>query len=288
MEIVTKPEHIRAISWNWRSERLRVALVPTMGYFHEGHLSLMHMAKKMADKVVVSLFVNPTQFGPNEDLSSYPRDLERDSNFAAENGADVLFTPDAAAMYPPGSCTSVQVPDLAGGLCGVTRPIHFQGVATVVSKLLILTMPHVAVFGEKDWQQLVIIRRMVKDLWLPVEIIGHPTVRESDGLALSSRNVYLSKAERAQAPHIKKGLDLAAEMLRCGEKSAQVLVNAVRQYYTANMPLAEIDYIEIVGSENLKKQTILVEDARIAVAVRFDSARLIDNRDLTFSEKTCS
>ncbi len=280
MEIVTKPEQLRATCWHWRADGIRVALVPTMGYLHEGHLSLMRLARQQADKLVVSLFVNPTQFGPNEDLASYPRDLERDSRLAEANGVDVLFAPDAGEMYPPGSATWVQTPALASGLCGKTRANHFKGVATVVSKLLVLTVPHVAVFGEKDWQQLVIIRRMAKDLWLPVEIMGHPTVRESDGLALSSRNVYLSDSERAQAPHIKKGLDLAAEMARCGERSVETLVNAVRQYYTTQMPLAEIDYIEIVGSESLEPLATLDGEARIAVAVRFGSARLIDNQGL--------
>ncbi len=280
MEIVTEPEQIRATCWQWRGDGVRVALVPTMGYFHEGHLSLMRQARQQADKLVVSLFVNPTQFGPNEDLASYPRDMERDSRFAADNGVDILFTPNTGEMYPAGSDTWVQTPTLASGLCGKTRANHFKGVATVVSKLLVLTVPHVAVFGEKDWQQLVIIRRMVKDLWLPVEIIGHPTVRENDGLALSSRNVYLSDSERAQAPQIKKGLDLAAEMVRCGERSVETLVNAVRQYYTTQMPLAAIDYIEIVGSESLEPLATLDGKTRIAVAVRFGAARLIDNRDL--------
>ena len=255
-----------------------IALVPTMGYFHEGHLSLMRRAKERADKVVVSLFVNPTQFGPNEDLDAYPRDAERDQTLARETGVDLLFTPETKAMYAEDHSTWVTVPDLAANLCGRSRPIHFRGVATVVTKLFMLIRPHVAVFGEKDWQQLALIQRMVRDLDMDVRIEGHPIVREPDGLAMSSRNVNLSPEERFQAVHLQQGLAIAETMLEQGIRSADALREGVLAYYSKHISLGELDYCELVHPESITPLEALNGPVLAAVAWRFSRARLLDNR----------
>ncbi len=277
MQQIVSPEELQRQCLRWRAEGLRVALVPTMGYFHAGHETLMQRARKLADRVVVSLFVNPSQFGPNEDLDTYPRDLENDARVAERNGADLLFTPTPEGMYPAGYGTWVNVPALEGVLCGASRPGHFTGVCTVVLKLFMLACPHVAVFGEKDRQQLIIIRRMVKDLNLPLEIDGAPIVREADGLALSSRNKYLAPEERAVAPHLSKGLALGAELAAKGEKSAAVILEAVRAYHRANLPQGREDYLAIVDPETLQPLEKLGNGAILAVAMRLGGARLIDN-----------
>ena len=261
----------------WRRQGLRVALVPTMGFFHEGHLSLMRFARESADKVAVSLFVNPTQFGPNEDLDSYPRNLEGDALLAAGAGADVLFVPRGEAMYPPGAATFVEVPSLASRLCGASRPTHFRGVCTVVAKLFLLTMPQVAVFGEKDWQQLAILRRMAEDLNFPIRIEGRPIVREADGLAMSSRNVNLDPEERAQAPFLQKGLRLVADQVQNGVRDTAVLRAGLAEYYGANAPLGAVDYLEFVDPKTLEATSLITKETLAAVAVRFSRARLIDN-----------
>lgn len=216
MQIIHSPEALHSVCTEWRRQGLKTALVPTMGYYHAGHASLISYARSVADKVIVSLFVNPTQFGPNEDLEAYPRDFEKDSALVRELGGDVLYAPEPENMYAPDHATWVEVPALANTLCGLSRPIHFRGVCTVVLKLFMLAQPSLAVFGEKDWQQLAIIKKMVSDLNVPVEVVGRPIVREADGLALSSRNVYLTPEERAQAPQIRKSLEMAAGLAAGG------------------------------------------------------------------------
>ncbi len=281
MDIITDPYALQAQCLAWRQQNVRVGLVPTMGYFHRGHLSLMDAARGQADKVVVSLFVNPTQFGPNEDLAKYPRDLERDRALAEEHGVDLLFAPETSAMYPPGDDTRVEVPTLARGLCAKSRPVHFAGVARVVTKLLNLVQPHVAVFGQKDWQQLAIIRRLVTDLFLPVTILGHEIVREPDGLALSSRNVYMTPEERAQAPGLQRGLQSARALVSAGERSAKAVREHILAYYAANVPVGRVDYVEIVHPENLEPLVEIGPAALAAVAVQLGRSRLLDNLLLT-------
>lgn len=254
-----------------------IALVPTMGYYHAGHEDLMRHARGLARRMVVSLFVNPTQFGPDEDLAAYPRDAERDAAIARGLGADALFMPEAGGMYAADHATWVEVPELSRGLCGQSRPIHFRGVCTVVLKLFMLSQADVAVFGQKDWQQQAIIRRMVRDLDLPVRIESRPTVREADGLALSSRNVYLTPEERAQAPHIRQGLLLARTLAAGGETRATVLRDAVLAHWAGHLPLGRLDYLSIVHPENLAALETVDGPALMACAVRMGKARLIDN-----------
>lgn len=277
MQILDTLPALSALSEQWRAEGLRIALVPTMGYFHAGHLSLMQRAAALADRVIVSRFVNPTQFGPGEDLDAYPRDPEHDIALAAEAGAHALFQPEPDAMYSPDHATWVEVPALSGVLCGATRPIHFRGVCTVVLKLFHLARPHVAVFGEKDWQQLAIIRRMTRDLNVDVRIEGHPIVREADGLALSSRNAYLTPEERAQAPGIRRGLLMLRERVRAGERDAAALTQALADHLKREVPLGDPDYLSIVHPDTLETLARLEDAALAAVAVRLGRARLIDN-----------
>jgi pantoate--beta-alanine ligase len=248
-----------------------------MGFFHAGHESLMREGRKRADRLVVSLFVNPTQFEPGEDLDRYPRNPEEDARTAEKCGADILFTPAPEAMYAADHATWVEAPDLAAPLCGRSRPTHFRGVATVVTKLFMLVQPHVALFGQKDWQQLVIIRRVARDLAIPVEILGLPIVREEDGLALSSRNAYLSPEERRQAPHLQKGLVLAREMALSGTRETSVLEAAVRRYWDGHFPLARVDYLAFVHPETLRTLTSVDGPVLAAAAVHTRKARLIDN-----------
>ncbi len=252
--------------------------VPTMGYLHAGHESLLRLARERSEVVVASVFVNPTQFGPGEDLAAYPRDLEHDAAVAGRAGVDILFAPSPEAMYAPGAGTWVEVPELGRRLCGATRPIHFRGVCTVVSKLFLLVSPTLAVFGQKDWQQLAIIRRMVADLGFPVEIVGAPIVREADGLALSSRNVYLTPAERAEAVHINQGLALAKRLVGDGERSAAKVLAEVGTYFRTHMPSGTVDYLSCVHPETLDDMDRLDGPALFAAAVKFSRARLIDNR----------
>ncbi|MDD4733163.1 MAG: pantoate--beta-alanine ligase [Desulfovibrio sp.] len=277
MLTITDPQALQAACRSWRDQGQNVALVPTMGYFHAGHLSLMDRARPQADRLVVSLFVNPTQFGPHEDLDSYPRDPDRDAALAREHGVDALFLPDPGAMYAADHATWIEVPELAKGLCGASRPGHFRGVCTVVGKLLHLVQPEVAVFGQKDWQQLAIIRRMVRDLNMPVRIDAGPIVREPDGLALSSRNVRLSPEERLQAPRIHQGLLALRQALQAGERSVPQLLQGLHEYFDANLPLGEVDYLTIVDPDSLTALETVRGPALAAVAVQFKSARLIDN-----------
>lgn len=277
MQIITDPEEMQETGLTWRCRRERVALVPTMGYFHEGHVSLIRWARQNSDRTVVSLFVNPTQFGPGEDFQDYPRDFERDSETARELGADVLFAPTAGQMYPGNHATWIQVPELSKHLCGASRPGHFQGVCTVVGKLFTIVLPHVAVFGRKDRQQLAVVRRMARDLNLPVEVVGRPIVREEDGLALSSRNTYLDAEQRRQAPGIYAGLKRAREWFAAGETNAGAIKEGLREYYQRHVPSGQIDYIEVVDFREMHPVEEAGNEALLAVAVYLGRARLIDN-----------
>jgi len=277
MQIITSPKEFQSECWSWRSQGLTSALVPTMGYLHQGHLSLITWARENAQKVAVSVFVNPSQFGAGEDLSGYPRDPEGDAAKAAKAGADVVFMPEPGDMYPSGFATTVSVSGLTEGLCGRTRPTHFAGVTTVVSKLFLMAMPTVAVFGQKDWQQVAVIRRMVQDLGFPVDIEARPIFRESDGLAMSSRNVNLSPDEHAQAVEISRGLAMAKDLVAAGERSPRKVIAAVEDHYRKHMPSAETDYVECIHPDTLNPVGDAAGPCLMAVAVRFPKARLIDN-----------
>ena len=276
MEIIKTVNHMQQASDAIRMGGESLALVPTMGFFHEGHLTLMRAGKEHCDRLVVSLFVNPTQFGPNEDFEAYPRDTEGDLNKAEEEGADMVFIPSPAEMYPQGAQTSVVVTDLPNHLCGLSRPGHFDGVTTVVAKLFNIVKPHVAVFGQKDYQQLAVISRMVMDLDMDIQIIGVPTVRERDGLAMSSRNSFLTSEERKSALSLKKSLDLAQRLFNDGEKDARVVTDIVRSYILEH-PYTEIDYIALCDPVTLDDVTTLSEGTLMALAVRVGKTRLIDN-----------
>jgi pantoate--beta-alanine ligase len=275
-EVVREPAEMRARAEDQRRDGRRLCVVPTMGYLHAGHVSLLEAGRARADVLVMTLFVNPTQFGPNEDLSRYPRDEEGDLAKAREAGVDLVFAPAAEVMYPPGYQTTVEVRELSAPLCGRSRPGHFAGVASVVTKLFHLTLPHVAVFGQKDFQQLALIRRMVRDLDFGIEVVGMPIVREPDGLAMSSRNAYLSPDERAQATCLSGGLRAAAELHRSGERRAPALLAAARAPIEA-APLARIDYVELRDAETLADVERAERPAVLAMAVFFGRTRLIDN-----------
>ena len=268
--------------WSERERRSgrRIALVPTMGFLHEGHLSLVRDAKKRAGRVVVSIFVNPTQFGPGEDFAAYPRDLERDCGLLEQEQIDIVFHPTPGAMYPDGAETYVEVEKLSLALCGAMRPGHFRGVATAVAKLFNIVRPHVAIFGEKDYQQLQVIRKMVRDLSMEVEIVGHPIVREPDGLAMSSRNAYLTPDERRAAVCLSRSLCMAQRSVHSGETSAQSLLLLVRAEL-AKEPLANLEYVKLCDPESLMDVETIDRSALLALAVRFGRARLIDNWVLT-------
>lgn len=278
------PQVLRTVSevqaWGaaLRREGRRLALVPTMGYLHEGHLSLMHEGRRRADVVASSIFVNPTQFGPKEDLGRYPRDFDGDLAKCASAGVDAVFAPEAGAMYPPGYQTYVEVTEVSQGLCGARRPGHFRGVATIVTQLLCLFRPEVALFGEKDYQQLQVIKALSRDLHLGVEILGMPTVREPDGLAMSSRNAYLSTEERQRALAISWGLDAAQALYEAGTRDAAALIDAVRRELRA----AELreDYVELVDAERLTPLATVQpgQPARLLVAAFCGATRLIDNQ----------
>ncbi len=276
MEIAETVKEVREQVKRWRKEGLSVGLVPTMGYLHEGHKSLIDKAVEENDRVVVSVFVNPIQFGPSEDLASYPRDLQRDAKICEEAGASLVFHPADEEMYFDDFCTYVDMDDLTKGLCGKTRPTHFRGVCTVVSKLFHIVAPDRAYFGQKDAQQLAVIRRMVRDLNFDLEIVGCPIVREADGLAKSSRNTYLSEAERKAAVILHKGLTRGEEMLRAGEKDAGKIVDTIKQIIESE-PLARIDYVEMVDWNTLKPVGKVDGEVLTAVAVYIGKTRLIDN-----------
>ena len=276
MEIVSDPRDMQAVSLAWRKLGQRLAFVPTMGYFHDGHLSLMRYGRQHGDRLVVSLFVNPTQFGPSEDLDRYPQDLEKDAALAREVGVDVLYTPAAADMYPLGYQTYVTVEDLSQPMCGATRPGHFRGVATVVLKLFHQVLPHLAIFGEKDYQQLAVIKRMVADLNVPVEVKGRPIVREADGLAMSSRNSYLSPEERRSALGLFQALTRARDLTASGEAKADKILTEVKQMISQT-PNTRLDYAVLVDTDTLHNVDTIRGSARLAVAAMVGGTRLIDN-----------
>jgi len=259
-----------------RARQARIGLVPTMGALHEGHLALVRAARGKADVVVVSIFVNPTQFGPNEDFAKYPRSFERDSELLERAGVDIVFAPSADEMYPSEGATWVEVQGLSDRLCGKSRPGHFRGVATVVSKLFHIVEPDVAFFGQKDAAQVAIIRRMVRDLNLPVAIEVCPTVREPDGLAMSSRNAYLGPAERKSALVLYRSLIRAKTMFDAGERSSEKLLAAAKEQF-AGEPRVRLDYFEIVDPETLESQSVITQGALAAVAAFVGTTRLIDN-----------
>jgi|HubBroStandDraft_2_1064218.scaffolds.fasta_scaffold77099_1 pantoate--beta-alanine ligase len=270
---------LRAAVSAWRQAGQRVALVPTMGFLHDGHLSLVRLGKAKADRVVASLFVNPTQFAPSEDFDAYPRDEPRDAALLASAGCDLLYAPSVAEMYPQGFDTTVSVKGVSGPMDGEARPIHFAGVATIVAKLLVQAAPDIAIFGEKDFQQLLVIKRMARDLDLPVEILGAPTVREPDGLALSSRNVYLTAGERAVAPRLNAALRTAAAALQDGMPVQAVEARGYAALIEAGF--GPVDYFDVRDAEDLTRlgPGALAGNAkaRVFVAARLGKARLIDN-----------
>ncbi len=275
-EVIRAPAEMRARAEDQRRDGQRIAVVPTMGYLHEGHLALLRAGRARSDLLVMTLFVNPTQFGPNEELARYPRDEAGDLDKARATGVDLVFATDAAAMYPGGYQTTVEVRELAAPLCGASRPGHFAGVASVVSKLFHLTQPHLAVFGRKDFQQLAIIRRMVRDLDFGIEILDVPIVREPDGLALSSRNAYLTPDERRQALALSRGIRAAEALFAAGERREAELVAAARRELLSST-LARIDYVELRDAESLRSIQTVDAPAVLALAVFFGKTRLIDN-----------
>jgi len=275
MKIAKTIEEVREYIKKCRNEGLSIGLVPTMGYLHEGHISLMKQASEN-DRVVVSIFVNPMQFGPQEDLSSYPRDFENDSRLCEENGVDLIFNPEPSDMYESDFCSYVDMSMLTEELCGLSRPVHFRGVCTVVSKLFNIITPDRAYFGEKDAQQLAIIKKMVTDLNFNVEVIGCPIIREKDGLAKSSRNTYLSLEERKAALVLSSSIQLGRKMLADGEKNAASLVKLMKDYIEKE-PLARIDYLKVVDSKTMQQVEIIDRSVLVAMAVFIEKTRLIDN-----------
>lgn len=276
MKIVHTVAEVREAVKAWRKEGLSVGLVPTMGYLHEGHKSLIDRAVAENDKVVVSVFVNPMQFAPTEDLESYPRDMNRDSALCEAAGAALIFNPEPSEMYAGDFSSFIDMTTLTGGLCGKTRPIHFRGVCTVVGKLFNIVQPDKAYFGQKDAQQLAVIRHMVNDLNFNLEIVGCPIIREDDGLAKSSRNTYLNEAERQAALILSKSLEKGREMIEAGERDSAVIKNAITEMISTE-PLAKIDYVEIVDWNNLEPVDRIEGPVLNAIAVYIGKTRLIDN-----------
>ncbi|MCL6454080.1 MAG: pantoate--beta-alanine ligase [Alicyclobacillus sp.] len=282
MQVVNTIAEVRAAVRAARSRGQRIGFVPTMGYLHEGHLSLVAAARAETDLVVVSLFVNPLQFGPNEDLARYPRDLERDQRLLEAGNCDLLFAPSVDEMYPRPMETEVNLPNLAAVLCGRSRPTHFRGVATVVCKLFQIVQPDVAFFGQKDAQQVAVVRRMVEDLSIPVEIRAVPTVREPDGLAKSSRNVYLTPAERADAPVLYRALQAGVQRIEAGERRPEAVREAMVQT-VAERPSVRLDYAEVVDGTSLRPLAVVDGYVLLAIAAYLGRARLIDNVQLHVS-----
>lgn len=276
MQVLRSPSELRDAVRALRGQGKRIALVPTMGGLHEGHLCLLRDARKRSDALVMSLFVNPTQFGPNEDLEAYPRDEEADLAKAKECGVDLVFCPAAESMYPEGFQTTIALAELSTSMCGAGRPGHFDGVATVVTKLFHAAEPDLAVFGQKDAQQLAIIRQLVKDLDFGIEIVAHPIVREEDGLAMSSRNAYLSEDERKQAAGLFRGLSAARQRFEEGASDATTLLGAARAVI-GSQPLAKIKYLNLRDADSLVEVEEVESPALLAVAAAFGRTRLIDN-----------
>ncbi len=276
MKIVTTITEVRNQVKEWRKQGLSVGLVPTMGYLHEGHASLIDASHQQNDKTVVSDFVNPMQFGPSEDLESYPRDIAHDAALVEAHGGDLIFHPDPSEMYHEGFSSFVDMTILTEELCGLSRPVHFRGVCTVVSKLFHIVQPDRAYFGKKDAQQLAVIKHMVDDLNFDIEIIGCPIIREADGLAKSSRNTYLNDTERKAALVLSQAIRLGAEMVKNGQKDCAVILDAMKQHISAE-PLAKIDYVKIVDLTTMQQISVLDRPALCAMAVYIGRTRLIDN-----------
>ena len=276
MKIVTTIQEVKDMVAGWRKQEQSIGFVPTMGYLHEGHGSLITEARKQNDKVVVSIFVNPMQFGPTEDLASYPRDLEKDSAFCESLGADLIFHPEPSEMYSDGFCSYVDMSVLTEELCGLSRPVHFRGVCTVLTKLFNIVQPDRAYFGEKDAQQLAVVKHMVEDLNMNLEIIGCPIIREEDGLAKSSRNTYLSQEERHAALILSKTIFMGQKMVEEGETDAVKLVEAMKANIRTE-PLAKIDYVKAVDGLTMQQVTEIKAPTLVAIAVYIGKTRLIDN-----------
>jgi pantoate--beta-alanine ligase len=274
--VIESIDEMQQLALERRRQGDRIALVPTMGYLHEGHASLMREGRRCCDLLVTSIFVNPTQFGANEDFSTYPRDLEGDRELARQAGVDIIFAPRAAEMYPPGYQTWVEVGALTEHLCGASRPGHFRGVATVVTKLFTIVQPHTALFGKKDFQQLAVIRRMTQDLNLPLEIVGMPIVRETDGLAMSSRNSYLDAGERQRALCLVESIRRVQQLYRQGEVRVEVLRRQALEVLGSARPTA-IDYVDFRHSATLEAVQQADDSTLMALAVRIGTTRLIDN-----------
>ena len=276
MEIIRTVKEMKEFSSEARRAGKTISFVPTMGYFHEGHLGLMREGRKRGDVLVISLFVNPTQFGPKEDFKNYPRDFERDRKMAEGAGVDILFAPEAGDMYPPDHQTIVRVEKVTQNLCGRSRPTHFQGVATVVLMLFEIVMPDVAIFGEKDYQQLATIQQMVKDLHMSVEVLGMPTVREADSLAMSSRNTYLLPDERKAALSLHRSLQRAKELLQKGERKTEPILREMNGILRSES-LVRIDYVQICDAHTLEDVDRIEGDVVVALAAYLGKTRLIDN-----------
>ena len=276
MRIISSIREMQAFSESVRNAGQKISFVPTMGYFHEGHLSLMREGRQRGDCLAISIYVNPTQFGPSEDFEKYPRDFERDSSLADGVGVDVIFYPEDKEMYPELYQTYVNVENVTENLCGLSRPGHFRGVTTVCAKLFNIVKPHYAIFGRKDFQQLIAIKRMVLDLNMDLEIIGMPIVREADGLAMSSRNVYLRTEEREAALGLSRSLKMAKEMYDGGEKDVSAILERVRKYIEGH-PYTVIDYAKICDTTTLKDIGRIEGESVLALAVRINKTRLIDN-----------
>jgi pantoate--beta-alanine ligase len=276
LKLVDSIARMSTLSRMFRKEGKAIGFVPTMGYLHDGHLSLVRAARKHTDVVVMSVFVNPLQFGPKEDFERYPRDLKRDENLASSAGVDIIFCPSAKEMYPEGYSTYVNVEGLSETMCGSSRPGHFRGVATAVAKLFGIVRPDIAYFGQKDAQQAAIIRRMVRDLNMGIEIKVMPIVREKDGLAMSSRNTYLSESERSDAAVIHRSLAKAEELIASGERDAKRVVALIRAVLSEH-PSVRTEYISIVGADDLDELDAISKDAIVAVAASVGRTRLIDN-----------
>ncbi len=276
MRVIESAEELRQACSEARKAGNSIGFVPTMGHLHEGHLSLVRLARKECGLLVVSIFVNPTQFSPSEDYSGYPRDLDKDKLLLEKEGCDICFQPSAEELYPSGYNTWVEVEGLSRVLCGRSRPHHFKGVTTVVAKLLNIVGPDLAVFGAKDAQQALIVKRMVRDLNFLTRVVIGPTVREDDGLAMSSRNEYLSPQERREAPVLYRSLQRAEELIKSGERDPKRVISEMRELIET-APTSKIDYVSIVDTENLNEVSALSGEILIALAVWFGKARLIDN-----------
>lgn len=276
MNIATTVEQAKQTVRQWKAEGLTVGLVPTMGYLHEGHESLIKRAVAECDRVMVSVFLNPIQFAPNEDLATYPRDFAADTVLIENAGADLVFHPELSELYAPDACTFVNVEGITSELCGKTRPTHFRGVCTVVSKLMNISQADRAYFGQKDAQQLAVVRRMVRDLNMNVEVVGCPIIREEDGLAKSSRNTYLSPAEREAALVLSRAVREGHRLMEEGERDAKTILGAMRAIIEAE-PLARIDYVEMVSWDSIKPVDVATSSVLVAMAVYIDKTRLIDN-----------